>query len=106
MVNQSSLMAMLRDPKPNEAVSDIVLKLMVFLAGDESRLERFLALSGLGPIDLRLRYGEQIFQGFLLDHLFQDDGLTSDFCTDAQISAETLMHLRARLPGGEWHGDF
>ena len=99
-------MAMLRAPKPNEAVTDIVLKLMVFLAGDESRLERLLALSGLDPSDLRLRYSEPIFQGFLLDHLFQDDGLTSDFCTDGQISAESLMRLRARLPGGEWHGDF
>ena len=97
---------MLRDPKPNEAVTDIVLKLMVFLAGDESRLERFLALSGLGPSNLRSRYNEPIFQGFLLDHLFQDDGLTSDFCTDASISAESLTRLRAKLPGGEWHGDF
>ncbi len=67
---------------------------------------RFLALSGLAPQDLRMRHDEPVFQGFLLDYLFQDDRTTSEFCAELQLSAESLMRLRHKLPGGagDWHG--
>ena len=86
--------------------SDIILKLLTFLAVDEDRLTRFLALSGLAPQDLRMRHDEPVFQGFLLDYLFQDDRTTSEFCTELQLSPESLMRLRHKLPGGagDWHG--
>ena len=86
--------------------SDIILKLLTFLAVDEDRLTRFLALSGLVPQDLRMRHNEPVFQGFLLDYLFQDDRTTSEFCTEIQLSPGSLMRLRHKLPGGagDWHG--
>jgi hypothetical protein len=86
--------------------SDIILKLLVFLSADEDQLTRFLALSGLLPQDLRTRHGEPVFQGFLLDYLFQDDEATAAFCSELQVQPETLMRLRQKLPGGagEWNG--
>ena len=88
-----------------QEANDIILKLLVFLSTDEERLERFLALSGLVPGDLRERHGDPVFQGFLLDYLFQDDPITSAFCSEIGISSEQLMRLRQKLPGGgEWNG--
>jgi hypothetical protein len=96
---------MLRNSQTTHDSPDIILKLLVFLSGDEDRLGRFLALSGLSPQDLRERHGDPVFQGFLLDYLFQDDQTTSAFCEDIQISPEALMRIRHRLPGGgEWNG--
>jgi hypothetical protein len=88
-----------------EEAHDIMLKLLVFLSADEERLERFLALSGLVPGDLRERHADPVFQGFLLDYLFQDDPITSAFCSEIQMSPESLMRFRHKLPGGgEWNG--
>ena len=96
---------MLRNSQITPESSDIILKLLVFLSTDEDRLTRFLALSGIDPQDLRDRHGDPVFQGFLLDYLFQDDQTTSAFCEDIQASPEALMRLRRKLPsGGEWNG--
>ncbi len=87
-------------------VSDIILKLFVFMAADEERFTQILGLTGLGPHDLRERHADPVFQGFLLDYLFQDDPATQAFCSEAEVSPENLMRLRQKLPGGagEWHG--
>lgn len=86
--------------------SDIILKLLTFLVVDEERLTRFLALSGLVTQDLRMRHADPVFQGFLLDYLFQDDRTTAEFCSELQVSSESLMRFRQKLPGGagDWHG--
>ena len=87
-------------------ISGIILKLFLFLAADEERLGQFLALSGFVPQDMRERHSEPVFQGFLLDYLFQDDAATKAFCTEAEITPEALMRARHKLPGGagEWNG--
>ena len=96
---------MLRHSQITPESSDIILKLLVFLSTDEDRLTRFLALSGIDPQDLRDRHGDPVFQGFLMDYLFQDDQTTCAFCEDIQTSPEDLMRLRQKLPGGrEWNG--
>ena len=96
---------MLRHSQITPEFSDIILKLLVFLSADEDRLTRFLALSGIDPQDLRDRHGDPVFQGFLLDYLFQDDQTTCAFCEDSQITSEALMRVRRKLPGGgEWNG--
>jgi hypothetical protein len=96
---------MLRNSQITLESSDIILKLLVFLSQDEERMTRFLALSGIDPQDLRERHGDPVFQGFLLDYLFQDDQTTSAFCDDVQISPEALMRVRRKMPGGEeWNG--
>ena len=85
--------------------SDIVLKLLVFLSADEERLDRFLALSGVDPQEFRERHADPVFQGFMLDYLFQDDQATSDFCSELHMTPEALMRWRFKLPGGgEWNG--
>jgi hypothetical protein len=96
---------MLRHSQITPESSDIILKLLVFLSVDEDRLTRFLALSGIDPQDLRDRHGDPVFQGFLLDYLFQDDQMTSAFCEECEITPEALMRVRRKLPGGgEWNG--
>lgn len=96
---------MLRNSQTTLEPSDIILKLLVFLSTDEDRLTRFLALSGIDPQELRDRHGDPVFQGFLLDYLFQDDPTTSAFCADCDITPEALMRVRRKLPGGgDWNG--
>jgi hypothetical protein len=96
---------MLKSSQTTPESSDIILKLLVFLSSDEDRLSRFLALSGIVPQELRERHADPVFQGFLLDYLFQDDPVTQGFCAEIQMSPEALMRLRRKLPGGgEWNG--
>lgn len=47
----------------------VALQALGFLAGDEDRLARFLAMTGVGPEDLKGRIGDPAFLGAVLDHL-------------------------------------
>lgn len=52
-----------------DTAETIAFQAMQFVASDEDRLGRFLALSGVGPDALRTRLGEPTFQIGLLDFL-------------------------------------
>lgn len=63
----------------SEEAEVIALKALAFLANDPERLSRFLALSGMGPDDIRQAAGSHDFQAGLLNHLLQDESLLLTF---------------------------
>ncbi|HEY5362809.1 MAG TPA: DUF3572 domain-containing protein [Aestuariivirga sp.] len=76
------------------------LQLITFLAQDEERFERFLALSGLGPEDFRSHLAEPGFQAMVLDQVLQDQSLVLEFTTAHALKPEAVLAARRKLPGG------
>jgi Protein of unknown function (DUF3572) len=76
------------------------LQLITFLASDEERFERFLALSGLGPEDFRSHLAERGFQAMVLDQVLQDQSLVLEFTTAHALKPEAVLAARRKSPGG------
>jgi hypothetical protein len=74
---------------------------LIWLAGEPEALSRFLALSGLGPADLRAGASDPEFLGFVLDFLLGNDAEVLAFATDAGLPPDMVMRARAALPGGD-----
>ena len=79
--------------------SEIGVAALQFLAGDDERLERFLALSGLGPHNLREAAAEPTFLGAVLEHIVADERLLVDFAASQNIGPETVAKAREALAG-------
>ncbi len=73
-----------------------------FIASDETRLERFLALSGIGLDDLKNGAATPDFQGFVLDYALQDEKLILDFCAATGLKPELVQTARYTLPGATY----
>jgi hypothetical protein len=61
------------------AAESIAIEALTFLAGNPARLDRFLALSGLGRDTLRAAAGEPGFLAAIADHLASDESLLLAF---------------------------
>ena len=68
-----------------EAASALAVAALSFLAGDQERLERFLALTGLGPQSLRAAAREPSFLLGVLDHVAGDESLLLAFAARSGI---------------------
>ncbi len=85
-----------------EESSIIALKFIAFLASDETRCERFSALTGLTLQDLKEGAKKPDFQGFVLEYALQDESLILEFAGMANINPQTLIAARQALPGATY----
>jgi hypothetical protein len=76
-----------------------------WLAQDAERLQRFLAVSGLGPQNLRSAAAEPGFLAAVLDYLAANDALLIAFATDVNRAPEGVMQARQRLNAREAQDD-
>lgn len=78
-----------RRPKPGSLNRDeaeaIALQGLVFLSGDNSRIARFLSLTGLDAAEVRRNAQEPWFLAAILDHLMSDESLLLVFCAENSI---------------------
>jgi hypothetical protein len=81
------------------AAEALALHALAFLAEDPERLGRFLALTGIGPADLKTRAGEPEFLGGVLDHLLGDERLLLAFSKEYDVPPTAAAHARGLLPG-------
>jgi hypothetical protein len=87
-----------------EAAEALALRALAFLAEDPERLGRFLALTGLGPAELRMRAADPELLGGVLDHLLGDERLLMAFAEAREIRPEEVARARRVLPGAAaWH---
>lgn len=84
-----------------EGAEALALQALAFIAGDEDRLGRFLAASGLGPAELRARVGDPTTLGFVLEFLLGDEEAVIAFAGEQQIDPGLPGRARALLPGGD-----
>lgn len=78
----------------------IALQALTFLAADDERLNRFMALSGIDGEGLKERADEPELLAAVLDHVLGDESLLYLFCEDANLPPETPRQARRCLPGG------
>lgn len=89
-------------PRANAAIpaEDIAIQGLAFLAGDPERLARFLALTGLGPQNLRQAANEPGFLAAVLDYLASDESLLQVFAAHANLAPEIVAQARVTLGDG------
>jgi hypothetical protein len=80
-----------------ENAAAIALSGLAFLAEDDARLGSFLALTGIGPDDLRAAADAPETLLAVLDHLLGDESLLLVFTSSRGIAPETVAPARAAL---------
>jgi hypothetical protein len=84
--------------RPDRALAeDIAVSALLFLAGDGARLGRFLALTGLGPAELREEARSPRILAAVLDHLLQDESLLLVFASNTGTPPELVGPAHALL---------
>ncbi len=86
----------------------VAVDALAFLAGNPEELGRFLALSGIGPANLRQAAAEPGFLAGILDHIMTDDALLLAFAgqqgLDARAIAAAARQLRCEPDQGNTDG--
>lgn len=82
-----------------EDAQKIAVEGLGFLAGDDERLERFLALSGLTPATLRAAAAAPGFLAAVLDHIAGDEMLLLRFAAAAACDPRHIASAREILRG-------
>ena len=82
-----------------EEAEIIALKALAFMASDAERLGRFLALSGMSPVDIRAAAADRQFLAGILNHLLQDESLLLTFTADEDLDPR-LPTMAAEILNG------
>jgi len=84
---------------------EIGVAALIFLAADLQRLGRFLALTGLGPAELKAEARTPRMLAAVLDHLLRDESLLLVFAATNQLAPEDIAPARRllALQAGEKH---
>lgn len=77
----------------------IAVAALGFLASDEERLGRFLAVTGLGPDNLRQAALQPGFLGQVLGYLAEDEALLLAFAADAGEPPDRVAAAHRALAG-------
>ncbi|HJZ43378.1 MAG TPA: DUF3572 domain-containing protein [Hyphomicrobiaceae bacterium] len=89
-------------PATLEAAEAIALQGLAFLAEEPQRLQRFVAVTGLEPAELRARADTAELLSAVLEHLAGDESLLLVFAASRGIAPETIAPamalLQARFP--------
>jgi Protein of unknown function (DUF3572) len=91
---------MLRTKKhaePNAEAQSIAIEALGFLAGDPERLGRFLAVTGLGPDNLRAAAKQPDFLAQVLHYLAQDESLLLAFAANGGFPPERVARAHQLL---------
>jgi hypothetical protein len=90
--------------KPSMTIDEaqaVAIRAVEFLARDDDRLGRFLALTGVGPSDIAAGLSEPAFLAGVLDHVMSDESLLFLFCDHAGLAPDVPAFARRRLSGPE-----
>ena len=87
----------MRRPETNEDAATLGLRALVWVIGDDTRRDRFLALTGIDPAELRARAADPGFLAQLLSHLesYEPDLVACAAALDVPPTA--LVMARAEL---------
>jgi hypothetical protein len=83
----------------------LAIQALTFIAADGERLGRFLAVTGIGPAEIRAAAHEPGFLGGVLDYVASDERLIADFTADAGLDPADINRSRAMLAGAPWERD-
>jgi hypothetical protein len=72
----------------------LAVQALAWMASNPDLIGRFLAMTGAGPADLRVRAAEPEFLGFVLDFLLSDEAALVAFAADASIRPDLPVTCR------------
>jgi Protein of unknown function (DUF3572) len=85
-----------------ELAESMAIQALTYLAGDGERLGRFLAVTGLGPDEIRAAAGEPGFLVGVLEYLASDEPLLSGFAAEAGVAPTDIAMAHMALGGQPW----
>jgi hypothetical protein len=91
MINKAKL-------QPVDA-ENVAIQALSFLAADPARLGRFLAMTGIGPDDIRAAARDKGFLAGVLDHLADDESAMLAFAQEIGLAPDLIARARAALSG-------
>ena len=83
----------------------LAIQALTFIAGDGERLGRFLAVTGIGPSEIRAAAREPGFLGGILEYVASDERLIADFASEVGLDPGDIERGRAMLTGNPWERD-
>jgi hypothetical protein len=83
----------------------LAVQALSFIAGEPERLGRFLALSGMGPADVRAAAREPGFLAGVLDYVTGDEQLLRAFAEQAGLPVREVGAALIALGGAPWERD-
>ncbi len=78
----------------HDTAEALAVDALTYLASDPERLERFLALSGLSPENLRATAASPGFLASVLAHFTQDEALLLDFAAAKGCDPKLILTAR------------
>ena len=84
-----------------DRAATISLRVLVFLAEDRDRLQRFLNLTGIAPDALSGLAPEPHFQAAVLEYLLADEPLLLEFCGKEEITPSQPAKALRILTAGQ-----
>ena len=88
-----------------EAAEEIAVSALNFLAENPEHLDRFLAITGLGPNNLRESARRPGFYAAVLDYFMADERSLLAFAQSAGLPPEAVAQAGAALAGRPAPGD-
>jgi hypothetical protein len=92
----------LRPSLTQEAAEGLAIQALTFIAGDSERLGRFLAVTGIGPAEIRAASREPGFLAGVLQYLASDERLAAAFAAEAGLDPADLAKAHVTLGGEPW----
>jgi Protein of unknown function (DUF3572) len=83
----------------------LAIQALTFIAADGERLGRFLAVTGVGPSEIRTAAREPGFLGGVLEYVASDERLIADFASETGLDPANVERGRAMLAGNLWERD-
>jgi hypothetical protein len=91
-----------RPPLTREQAEGLAIQALTFIAGDGARLGRFLAVTGIGPAEIRSAAREPGFLAGVLEYMASDDRLIAGFADETGLDPADIDKGRAALAGTPW----
>ena len=91
-------------PMTAEAAEGLAIQALTYIAGDGERLGRFLAVTGIGPGEIRSASREPGFLAGVLEHVAGDERLLVAFAAEAGVDPSAVGKALAAL-GAHWERD-
>ena len=85
-----------------DAAEALAIQVLSFIAGDTERLGRFLAVTGIGPAEIRAAAREPRFLAGVLEYLVSDHRLAAEFGAEAGYEPDDLAKAYVVLGGEPW----
>jgi hypothetical protein len=85
-----------------EEAENVALEAFSFIASDEERMGRFLAVSGLGPDTIRSAAASPGFFAAILDYVASDEPLLLILAKETNRKPEHIMQARWTLSPSEF----